>query len=126
MPSERCPPTPNYALLPGLPQDDDNVVFAAPWEAKAFALVVNLHQRGYFEWTAWVKALSAEIARDAQAGAGTPYYLLWLAAAEQLFASLGLVEAESLRSACAALRDAQQAAQHDHPHSHDHHHDHAH
>ncbi len=121
MPSTNCPPTPNYALLPGLPQDDDSVVFAAPWEAKAFALVVNLHQRGYFPWTAWVDALSAAIAADAAARANTPYYLLWLTAAEKLFATLGLVEAHTLQAACAALRESQQAV-HDHDHDHDDHH----
>jgi nitrile hydratase accessory protein len=122
MPSTNCPPTPNYALLPGLPQDDDSVVFAAPWEAKAFALVVNMHQRGYFPWTAWVETLSAEIAADAAARADTPYYLLWLAAAEKLIATLGLVEAGTLQAACAALREAQKAM-HEQPHDHDHDHD---
>ena len=118
--SEVCPVMPNLAVLPGLPKDADGAVFAAPWEAKAFALVVQLHQKGCFEWTEWAQFLAAEIA--AEGARNTPYYLLWLSAAEKLFAARGLVSGTELSAARAELVAAQaSSAEHDHEGDHDHH-----
>lgn len=119
MTTENLPTMPNLTAIPALPQDGDGVVFAAPWEAKAFALVVHLHQRGSFEWSAWVRALSTEIEADRARAEPTAYYLLWLNAAEHLLAERGLVDASQLTLACQALHAAQ-VAHHDHA-QHDHH-----
>ncbi len=108
---------PDLADVPGLPRDADGAVFSAPWEAKAFALVVLLHQRGHFGWHAWVQALAAEIAQDRSRAQETPYYLLWLTAAEQLVTARGLLDAEQLATLRAALHAAQ-AGHHDHHHDH--------
>ena len=90
-----CVGQPDFSATPGIPKNDDGVVFAAPWEAKAFALVIQLHQEGRFAWQEWVDALSAEIAADATRDPHTPYYELWLAAAEKLVSGKGLVAAAS-------------------------------
>jgi hypothetical protein len=42
--------------LPGLPHEGENPVFKAPWEARAFAMVIRLHERGLFTWTEWAEA----------------------------------------------------------------------
>lgn len=119
--AEKCPALPNFGTVPGIPRDEDGVVFAAPWEAKAFALVVHLHQRGSFSWNEWVAALSGEIAADRQRDEPTPYYRLWLAAAERLIAERGLVDAAQLAAARDALHHAQAIPHHDHD-AHDPHH----
>lgn len=119
------PPLPNLTAVPGLPKDAEGVVFAAPWEAKAFALVVHLHQQGRFEWQEWVNALSSEIKADEARTPPTPYYELWLAAAEKLMHGKGLVPATQLSATREALRLAQAEAAHDHEHAHEEH-DHAH
>jgi nitrile hydratase accessory protein len=116
--STGCPTLPDFGEVPGLPRDDDGAVFAAPWEAKAFALVIHLHQQGRFAWQEWVDSLSGEIASDRERVPHTPYYELWLAAAEKLMAGKGLVEAGALAAVRAALR-----AQRDHDHDHDHDHE---
>lgn len=108
---------PDLAAVPGLPRDEDGAVFAAPWEAKAFALIVLLHQRGHFEWQAWVQALAAEVAQDRSRDLATPYYLLWLTAAEQLVTARGLLDAGQLAALRTTLH-ASQADDHDHDHSH--------
>ena len=54
--------------------------FTAPWQAKAFALVVALHERGHFTWPQWTEALAAEIAKDG----ARDYYEQWVAALEGL------------------------------------------
>jgi nitrile hydratase accessory protein len=70
------------AALPLLPRDEGGPVFAEPWQAQAFALVVELHKAGAFSWTEWTEALTAELQDPADAGAG--YYAHWLAALERL------------------------------------------
>jgi len=62
------------------------VNFAAPWEARAFALALALAERGAFEWEEFRQRLIAQIAAaDAAAAAGrstASYYECWLAALE--------------------------------------------
>lgn len=86
---------------------DDTPVFHAPWEAKAFALVVALHRAGHFEWHEWTAQLGAEIAAAGRADDGSAYYLLWLAAAEKLVADKDLCAAAELAGRKQALTTAQ-------------------
>ena len=80
-------------LLPGLPPvDDEAPVFAEPWQAQAFAMVLSLHQRGLFTWPEWAQALAAQIASaqaHGDADLGDTYYRHWLAALEAIVASKG-------------------------------------
>jgi len=106
------------AALP-LPRDEQGPVFAAPWEAHAFAIVVRLFERGHYSWPEWVKYLSAEIAaaRDAPDPAqASAYYEQWLAAAEALVVAKGLATREELAAKKAELAGA--APEHGHAHEH--------
>ena len=49
-----------------LTADGHEPVFAEPWQAHAFALVLQLHERGLFTWPEWADALAQQI-REAQA-----------------------------------------------------------
>ena len=49
--------------------DDGEPVFAAPWEAAAFALAVRLSGEGYFTWDEWAAVLSEEILAAQRDGA---------------------------------------------------------
>lgn len=97
-----------------LPRDADGPVFAAPWEAQAFALVVHLFEKGHYTWPEWVKYLSAEIAA-AKAAPDRPqaYYEQWLAAAEKLFAAKGLASLDEL---AARKHELLEPYEHDHEH----------
>lgn len=93
------------ALLPGMPQQGGEPVFAAPWQAQAFALVLALHQRGLFSWPEWAEELARQIAAAQAAGdadRGDTYYRHWLAALEALVAAKGASSAKEL----ARYRDA--------------------
>lgn len=81
--------------------ENAEIVFNAPWEAKAFAMVVHLHRQGHFSWSEWTDVLSAEIATGSRDG--SEYYLLWLAAAEKLVDGKSLVTASALESRKAEL-----------------------
>jgi nitrile hydratase accessory protein len=79
---------------------DGDRVFAEPWEAKAFAMIVTLAQAGHFSWAEWVECFSKEVAAAAavEAAGGTPktYYAQWLDAAEKLLVGKGLTSAAQL------------------------------
>ena len=88
---------PEFNPNTSVPNADGEPVFTAPWQAQAFAMVVQLHERGLFTWTEWATALSKEIAPDkATDETGDIYYRHWLAAAEKLMADKGIVTAETL------------------------------
>jgi nitrile hydratase accessory protein len=95
------------------PAGDDEPVFAEPWEARAFAMVVSLHERGLYTWAEWADALATRI-KAAQA-AGDPdigdTYHHWLGALEDLLARKGIGSAEVAR-----WRDAWQHAANRIPH----------
>jgi nitrile hydratase accessory protein len=77
--------------LPGIPLHDDSPVFNEPWEARAFAMTLALHERGLFTWPQWGAALARqiELARTAgEADLGNTYYQHWLRALESLVAKL--------------------------------------
>jgi len=85
--------------LPGQPHDGDAPVFGEPWQARGFALVLALHERGLFTWTEWAQALAEQVAA-AQAGGdadlGDTYYRHWVAALESLVAGKGASSAGEL------------------------------
>jgi nitrile hydratase accessory protein len=85
--------------LPCFPRDELGPVFREPWEAKAFAMALRLHERGLFTWTEWADALTREI-RAAQATGdadlGDTYYQHWLVALEAMVARKGAASRDEL------------------------------
>ena len=56
--------TPQQAMraavaVPGVPRDEDGPVFREPWEARAFAMALALHEAGVFTWKEWAETLGA-------------------------------------------------------------------
>jgi nitrile hydratase accessory protein len=77
--------------LPGMPWASDGPVFNAPWEARAFAMVLALHERGLVTWPQWSQALAHQIDAARLAGdadLGDSYYRYWLQALESLVNTL--------------------------------------
>jgi len=82
------------AQLCQLPRDEEGPVFAEPWQAKAFTMVVALQEKGHLSWPEWTAALATEIA----AAPGDPYYERWLAALEKIAVVKGLIGSDALVS----------------------------
>jgi nitrile hydratase accessory protein len=86
---------------------DDDMRFAEPWEAKAFAIVVKLAESGAFTWAEWVACFSQEVAAatSTQACGKQPpsYYEQWLVAAEKLAVAKGLTSTDQLAARRFAL-----------------------
>ena len=73
------------------PRANGELVFAEPWESRAFGMAVTLHDSGAFTWPTFQAAL---IARIAAWESGHPegecwsYYQQWLGALEDVLAEL--------------------------------------
>jgi nitrile hydratase accessory protein len=97
-----------------VPRSNGELVFAAPWESRAFGMAIALHEQGGYEWEAFRERLVAEIA--AHPGEDGPvYYERWLASFERLVVERGLVDEGALTRRIAELVHADA---HDHPHNH--------
>lgn len=84
-------------------RDKDDIKFAEPWEARAFAIVLQLSKDGYFTWAEWVDTFSKEVAAaDADLATGCKggppkgYYQQWLEALEKLMMQKGVVTQDQL------------------------------
>lgn len=114
---------PDLRLCPGLPLGaaacgDTSPVFAEPWQAQAFALTLQLHQRGLFSWAEWAQALGQQIQAAQAAGdpdLGDTYYQHWLAALEQLVQAKGASQADELQRCAQAWADAAARTPHGQP-----------
>ncbi|MBI1338657.1 nitrile hydratase accessory protein [bacterium] len=65
-------------------------VFREPWEARAFAMTLALHERGLFTWSEWAAALSARLHDPHADPSGADYYHHWVEALGDLLASKGV------------------------------------
>jgi nitrile hydratase accessory protein len=87
---------PDPLSLPQLPRDEAGPVFAEPWQAQAFALVLQLHEQGAFSWTEWAQALSARLVDAGPQDDGSRYYEHWLATLESLVTAKQLATGREL------------------------------
>ena len=85
---------PDAAILPGLPKNEAGPVFAAPWQAQAFAMTLALCEKGWFSWTEWAESLGEEIRTHPALDDGLHYYHLWLAALHKLLIRKGVTTDE--------------------------------
>ena len=104
------------------PRSNGELVFAEPWESRAFGLALALHDGGAFEWEDFRQELIATIAVW---DGPWSYYECWLVALESVLTARGVVSPAEVdhRALSLAMRPA--GHDHDHEHGHDHgHHGH--
>ncbi len=95
----------HIALMDGLgslPRDNGELVFAAPWEARALALAVALVERLDLPWDAFRQRLIDAVA----AAPDRPYYESWAVALESLVVESGIATAAILDAATPTERAA--------------------
>jgi len=93
----------------------DPVVFSEPWQAQAFAIVVELNQRGVITWAEWAEALATEVGRPEAVADGSDYYTRWLAALESLLNRKGVAAQQDVDATAAAWQRAAHATPHGQP-----------
>lgn len=85
--------------LPGGRADERS--FEQPWEIRAFALAVALHQAGTYQWNEFQHALVESIAAwqsstSDHAASQWSYYEHWLAALERLIGDGGVLDRQDV------------------------------
>ena len=104
------------ADLPLLPRDDQGPVFAEPWQAQAFAIVVELTEAGAITRDEWAEQLGATLAAAEARGetdTGERYYDHWLDTLERVVVQKDIAAAAELE------REGNEIREHDH-HSREH------
>jgi nitrile hydratase accessory protein len=87
------------ATLPLLPRDERGPVFEEPWQAQAFAVVVELIDAGLITRKEWASRLAATLKAAEDRGeydTGLRYYDHWLAALESLVIDKGIAGLDEL------------------------------
>ena len=85
--------------LPLPTQDANGTVFTEPWQAHAFAMTLQLHEKGLFTWTEWASTLTEQIHKAQALGdsdTGATYYTHWLNALETLVLNKQLGTADQI------------------------------
>ncbi len=98
------------------PRANGELVFEAPWEGRAFGIVMTLCARRVIEWEQFREHLIEEIAGWERAPSPKPgwsYYTCWLAAAERVLTESGLLRSSEIETLFRAFASR--------PHGHDHH-----
>ena len=83
-----------------LPRDNGELVFEAPWQARALAIAVALVDKLGLPWDSFRRRLMDEIANDPQ----RPYYESWGAALESMVVDLDLATPAALDDAAPTER----------------------
>ncbi|GAA3438250.1 nitrile hydratase accessory protein [Kutzneria kofuensis] len=99
------------------PRSNGELVFAEPWESRAFGMAVALYEAGAFTWPQFRSELIARIAAWEISGAADEpynYYRLWLAALEEVLAGLCAVSTDEVTTRARALAGRPEG--HDHRH----------
>jgi nitrile hydratase accessory protein len=81
------------------PRSNGEPVFAAPWQSRAFGMVVDLHKSGRFPWDAFKERLIQEIGAGRPADVPTDaseYYYQWVQAFSRLVVETGLLRETEL------------------------------
>jgi nitrile hydratase accessory protein len=94
------------------PRTNGELVFAEPWESRAFAMAVCLCEAGVFTWGEFQEVLIARIARHDSSSADWCYYVHWLGALEDVLARRDALGYNDITVRSAAL--SQRPAGHDH------------
>ena len=99
---------PKLVDLPLLPRDDSGPVFAEPWQAQAFAVVVGLTEAGKISTKEWADRLGT-VLKEAEArgeyDTDRRYYDHWLTALERLVVEKNMTDWAELQHEGETIRD---------------------
>lgn len=94
-------------ILPEPRRTENEPVFNSPWEARIFAMTINLYDKKFFDWEDFRQRLIAEIAvADSLPENERPtYYESWLAALEKLLIKDGILTKEQIDERTKELKE---------------------
>ena len=106
------------SILQDFGKDEQQPVFAEPWEAHAFAIAVKLSEKGLFKWSECSEALTEEIKIAKEQGNpdfGNTYYQFWLSALESILLEKNILKKSDLKSRIEEWRNAHLSTPHGEP-----------
>ena len=95
-----------------LPRKNGELVFEAPWEARAFGLAVALTELRRYTWDEFRSRLEAELGAGPEDGTPSDYYQRWLASFETILVEKGLLGRDEIETRTAALAEGQPEDEH--------------
>lgn len=89
------------------PRRNGEPVFDAPWQSRAFGMVVGLHTAGLYPWDDFKELLIQEVA--ASSGVAGPagsadYYVQWVDAFSRLLVAKGILAPDEIAQRTAQFR----------------------
>lgn len=110
-----------------LPENADELNFEAPWQARAFSIVLSLYQKDLFEWSEFQSRLIEEVQGSGSNSEEKPlestYYEQWINALENLLVEKNICEKDEIiersHEFSTGKRDASEFVEgtdHSHPH----------
>ena len=106
------------SLLHDTSKDEQQPVFAEPWEAHAFAIAVKLSEKGLFKRSEWTDVLAEEIKKAKDQGQpdfGNTYYQFWLSALETILLEKNILKKSDLNSKIEQWRHTYLSTPHGNP-----------
>ena len=106
------------SLLHDFGKDEQQPVFAEPWEAHAFAIAVKLSEKGLLKWSEWTDVLAEEIKKAKDQGQpdfGNTYYQFWFSALETILLEKNILKKSDLNSKMEQWRHAYLSTPHGNP-----------
>lgn len=110
-----------------IPRSNGEPMFDAPWQSRAFGMVVSLHQAGFFPWDEFKTLLIDEIDSSGITETCDPavYYRQFTAAFMRLLEARGIfsldeLELRTIEEKRLALHEDEHADDHGHGHGHGH------
>lgn len=87
-----------------VPRANGEIVFAAPWESRAFGMAVALRERGVYTWDAFRQRLVERLGgKD-----GASYYERWLTSLEDVLAANGIASPHELTIRMAEIAEEEE------------------
>ena len=88
----------DLAAEAGPPRSNGELVFEAPWQARAFGLALALGEQQASAWEAFRERLPLAVATPDSTDALTAYYERWLASFEAILLEWGLLSREDIEA----------------------------
>lgn len=103
------------AEVQSIPRKDGEAVFNEPWEARAFAMAVELNEKGVFSWSEWGNIFSANLKVNSQSQQPASYYRVWMKTLEQLVEAKEISNRKERLSRQAEWQEAAERTPHGRP-----------
>ena len=107
-----------YSLKYDSDKDEQQSVFAEPWEACIFAIEVKLSENSLFKWPEWSDALTKEIKMEKEKELpefNKTYYQFWLSALETILLDKNMLNKTDLKSRMEQWRSTHLSTPHGNP-----------